>query len=271
MALIPETELEQMRPSSLYRQLKCAGSRRLAAKAPPKPSSRYADEGTAAHSLGEQCLRYNRAPFEFRGQRINVNGKDWLVTDNMVIAVGKYVSHVWKRMQALPGAALHLERKLWVSEINNGGMVDCLLIAPQQRRLEVHDYKHGEGVYVTEVMNEQFLAYTMGALDELWPRYPGEDVPKDIDIAMVVHQPRFPDVKPVRRYEITSGDLMDWRTRHLFPAIQATRHDNAPLVAGDHCQFCPAKPICVAYLSAPKTPYQRVPIKASAVPTNFQF
>jgi hypothetical protein len=255
----------------LARVMACPGSRRLAMKAPPKTSSTYADEGSAAHSLAEQCFRSGRAPFEFIEQRINIGGKDWIVTSEMVRAVGHYVADVWrKKRKAGSTARAYVEQKLQIAELHNGGTVDHLIIDPAARQIWVDDYKHGAGVYVGENWNAQFLAYALGALRSLWPTN-GRDVPDDVGIHLTVHQPRFPGVKPARTHSITFGDLWAWRTEKLIPALEASLDPNAPLKGGDHCRFCPAKPICMEYLTVQRPQFQRVPIQASPVPKDFQF
>lgn len=253
------------------RAIACPGSRRLAMKAPPKTSSTYADEGSAAHSLAEQCFRSGRAPFEFIDQRINIGGKDWIVTAEMVRAVGHYVAHVWrKKREAGPAARAFVEQKLHIAELHNGGTVDHLIIDTVRRQVWVDDYKHGAGVYVSEVWNAQFLAYALGALQELWPTH-GQDVPNDVQIHLTVHQPRFPGVKPARTQTLTFADLHQWRSEKLLPALEASLQPNAPLRGGDHCRFCPAKSICMEYLTVERTRFQHVPIQATPIPKDFQF
>lgn len=239
-------------------------------QAPEKKSSKYADEGTAAHTLAEQCIRTGRAPLEFRGQIIMVEGTPYKVNDNMIIAVGHYVAHIWSKLRVRHPSRIHkLEQKVWVPQINNGGTVDSVIVSPAEKLIEIDDYKHGQGVYVSEVMNAQFLAYALGVVYEVWPR----EVPitDDARIITTVHQPRFEGTKPFRPYELTFGQLKDWNENTLLPAIEESRKPDAPLKAGPHCQFCRAKPICGTFLTSDRPKYGAVHIKAPAVPTGFQF
>lgn len=266
--LLSESQLETPRPSNLSRIVACHGSRRLVAQVPKSPSSSYADEGTAAHHIGEQCLTLGRSPVEYFGQHIHVNGKDWLANTNMITAVCKYVDYVQRDRKNLgPGAVMHIERKLFLPDINNGGMVDCLLVHPAHGRVHVHDYKHGEGVYVSEVWNAQFLAYGVAGALAMFPSVPLNL----IEFQFTVHQPRFPGQAPSRSQTLPGSAVQGWRDDVLRPALEAGRKPDAPLVAGDHCQFCDAKKICMAYLSAPKKPYQKAPIKPDAIPSGFVF
>lgn len=238
---------------------------------PPRPSSSWADAGTAAHHIGEQCLNTGRAPFEFFGQKVIVNGQAYKVDAEVVVAVSKYISNVRAHERALgPGTLRFVERKLWLEEIGNGGTVDCLLVAPyggSQPAIHVHDYKHGSGVYVSEAWNAQFLAYAIAGARAVLPQVPIEH----ITFTLAVHQPRFADTKPCRAQVLPGAEVDRWRKETLIPALERGTDPEAPLRSGPHCQFCDAKTICVEYLSAPKARFGHVPLKASPVPTDFQF
>lgn len=268
--MLSESELEKPRPSNLARIIACPGSRRLAMQAPPKVSSKWADEGTAAHHIGEQCLTTGRAPFEYFGQQVTVSGQKYRVDAGMVVAVSKYITYVTQSRKALgSGALMFIEKKLWLEEINNGGMVDCLLAGGDHGSpaIEVHDYKHGQGVYVSEVWNAQFMAYGIAGARAVFPRVPLERV----QFKFVVHQPRFADTPPSRAQPLPGSEVKRWRDETLVPALEAGRVPDAPLRAGPHCQFCPCKDICIEYLSKPKVQYGRKPIQAAPVPAGFVF
>jgi hypothetical protein len=65
----------------------CPGSVRLSAGIPGR-SSRYADEGTAAHQLAERCLTNGiMAAADCIGEVERVRGTDWPVTEEMAEAV----------------------------------------------------------------------------------------------------------------------------------------------------------------------------------------
>jgi hypothetical protein len=267
--MLPESQLEKPRPSNLARIIACPGSRRLSALAPPKPSSSYADLGSAAHSIGEQCLTTGREPFEYFGQHVDIHGVQHKVDANMVVAVSKYIHAVRLFRGTLgPKVKQHVEKKLWLAEINNGGMVDCLLASVTNKpRVHVHDYKHGSGVYVSEAWNAQFLAYGIAGAREVLPDY---DI-TEVEFTFAVHQPRFDGVPPCRAQTLPGVDVDRWRRETLIPAIEAGRDPDAPLRSGEHCRFCPAKTICVEYLSAPRQRFGYVPIKAEPVPEGFEF
>jgi CRISPR/Cas system-associated exonuclease Cas4 (RecB family) len=247
--------LEKMRPSSMARVIACPGSRRLAAIAGPKPSSSYADEGTAAHAVVERCLREGLAPFEMLGERIEVNGKDHVVNRDMVKATSHYVDRVWADRRRAPDTITLIEQRVTIDDIENGGTADCILISRSLNRVTIHDYKHGKGVYVSETWNAQFLCYAIGVITTVWPAHP-QGFDTSVTVEMVCHQPRYEGARPVRSQVLPGGEVQRWRFGTLIPAIRASEKPDAPLKAGDHCTFCPAKDICSTYLSSPTKPHR---------------
>lgn len=51
--------------STAKRVMNCPGSVALCDTMPPKPSSKYADEGTLLHNIISEVLETNKAPIEF--------------------------------------------------------------------------------------------------------------------------------------------------------------------------------------------------------------
>jgi hypothetical protein len=248
--------LEPMRPSSMARVIACPGSRRLAAIAGPKPSSSYADEGTAAHMVVETCLRTGIAPFEMLGQKMLVGEKHHPVTRDMAKATCHYVDRVWRDVRnSSPATYVMIEKRVRIDDIDNGGTADCIIVDPTNRKVTIHDYKHGKGVYVSEVWNAQFLCYAIGTVLTVWPAHPaGFDT--DVTVEMVCHQPRFEGAAPVRSQTLPGGEVQRWRFNTLIPAVRASEKPDATFKAGDHCTFCPAKDICSTYLASPTKPHR---------------
>lgn len=224
--------------SSAHRWMACPGSVRLSKDA-PKRSSRYADEGTAAHQLAERCLTEGVDAASRIGEVELVNGQAWDVTEEMAEAVQVFLDTV--RGAALPGDTLLFEQRFDLSALYPGmfGTNDACVVSPARGRMYVLDYKHGKGHAVEAVGNPQLRYYGLGALMEVAPTGIRE-------IVLVVVQPRAPHRDgPVRSETITAMDLLEW-TADLRRAAQATEDVFAPLKAGEHCTFCPAAGTCPA-------------------------
>ena len=234
--------------SVIGRVILCPGSVALCDTVPQVPSSRYAEEGTAAHALAEACLSKQLHPSEFLG----VNMGLFPVTSEMVEAVRVYCEAVTHELALTKTAELYVEKKfaLKVENANEGevfGRNDAMVYHPETGRLRVFDYKHGVGVSVDADDNAQLKFYAAGAVfSNPW---------KVSELILTVVQPRARDVDE-------AGAVKDWKfeTPDLFEfladvgdAIAASK-GTVPgglslLHAGYHCDksFCDARVVCPAY------------------------
>jgi hypothetical protein len=102
-------------------------------------------------------------------------------------------------------------------------------------RAVVLDWKFGDGVAVTAEENPQLLFYAAAAMrtDATKWAFDGAE-----EVELIIVQP--PSVKrwvtTLDRIKAFEADLKTAVTRALKP--------DAPLAAGDHCKWCPAKPVC---------------------------
>ncbi|MCE7902844.1 MAG: DUF2800 domain-containing protein [Gammaproteobacteria bacterium PRO9] len=238
--------------SGAHRWMACAGSIRLSRGAKPGKSSFYADEGTVAHAIGEQCLlNSDRNPVDFIGQTLKGQDHDIQVTEEMADAVALYVQTVRTDKLLLQGE-LWVEHSFDISPLTKGirlpdgtspplyGRNDCCLFDKKEGHLIVYDYKHGAGHAVDVEMNPQLLYYALGAVLENDKKRKHRI--RSIEIAVI--QPRAPHKDgPVRRFPILLVDLLEWAA-NLVEAVKRTVASDAPLTAGEHCLFCPAAPVC---------------------------
>lgn len=243
----------KLSPSSAHRWIACPGSVRESAGIESK-SSVFADEGTAAHTLGEACLRGDVDPATFLGGHVNIRtgtvhinpGEGdgiFEIDDEMVDAITLYVDTVKSYIE--PGDIVEYEAKLDLTHIPGMefGTGDCVIYKPAKRRLIVIDLKYGRGVAVYADENPQELTYALGASQ----RYHNQGVDH---VECVIVQPRSPgvgdDPPGVRPpYVIEGIDLVEFRME-LEAAAAATAKPDAPLNPGEWCRFCPAAPTCPA-------------------------
>jgi hypothetical protein len=101
--------------------------------------------------------------------------------------------------------------------------------------LRVVDLKYGFWS-VQAAGNKQLRYYGLGALLEAQEQ--GLDV-ETVEVTIV--QPRLNN--PVRTETISVGELLDFADDLMVGAAQ-THEPDAPLVAGEHCKFCPAGAVC---------------------------
>lgn len=223
--------------SSASRWMACPGSVKLSLTAPPQARTQYAAEGTVAHAIAEQCLKKNKSPVSFIGNRIQQDGF-WIdVTEEMIDAVSVYLDTIWKDYKDMAPAELLIENAFDLSEVYPGmfGTNDAI-IYQHFGKLRVYDYKHGAGVAVDVEENKQLMYYALGAL--LLGDYD--------DIELIIVQPRaLHKDGPVRRWATTGKRIYQFADE-LKEAARKTDEANPFLNPGDHCRWCPALAFCPA-------------------------
>lgn len=239
--------------SSAHRWMNCPGSNQLVSKLAAKAkadgrefdtSSIYADEGSAAHHVAEQCLLNNQEAWEWGGQKITVGKRDFTVDAEMMEGVQLYLTHVRKLMDhyAEYGAELVIEKGIGsVLDDEAFGTCDAMIVVPGLGLLIVVDFKYGQGV-TAEPDGEQTRLYGYYGLEN-WP-YPDQPV-QEIELHIV--QPRIPHPNGLcRSHQTTPDELTSFFMDEVLPAMRATREEGALLAMGDWCRFCPARDICPA-------------------------
>lgn len=243
--------------SSASRWLACPGSVREIASLPRyarEQTSIYAKEGTAAHYLSEKCLVDGLDPKDFRGLWIGDHGVissekekpdlpgDWFeIGEEMIDALTLYLNEVYGHLERLGNAELTVERTVYPipGREDMFGTADVIIHEPYGE-IVVIDLKYGKGVVVETEWNDQAMYYGLGALREVGG---DADVSK---VTLVIVQPRAPHHDgPVRRWTLPSAELIEFSDT-LSAGADRTKDADAPLIAGDHCRFCPVRPTCPA-------------------------
>lgn len=218
--------------SSAKRWLTCSASVGMC-KGIPEQVSEDAELGTAAHELGEFCLRLGLNTYDCLGMTFN-NHK---VDVSMANAVQLYVSHVRDLKHKL-GVEPMLEKAVVMSSVSHAvfGTGDCLFIAGDT--LYSIDYKHGYDP-VEAFNNPQTAHYGVSALDtfELWDK-----------IKRVVTTIIQPNVShkdgSIRSCTYDIAMMREWASRFKHGVWKC---ENEPeFNAGEHCLHCLASPNCRA-------------------------
>ncbi len=124
-------------PSGAHRWIPCPGSLALEA-AYPNTSSKFADEGTAAHEVAAKVLQDNLASaVDLVGTTVLIGGGTFVVDSDMAAFVDVYVNAIRQRIEAfkLQGALsveMYIEHKVdFSSRIgvpDSFGTADCILV-----------------------------------------------------------------------------------------------------------------------------------------------
>jgi len=232
--------------SGAYRWLACPPSARLEEQF-EETTSTYAEEGTLAHGIAEQKLRFllKQISAQDYAQALQIFEKNEFYSASMLDYIETYASIVMKKVNEAKtrsaDAVVLLEQKLdfsdWVPE--GFGTGDVVIISDGV--LEIIDLKYGKGVPVAAEDNAQMRLYALGALATFDSLY-------DIKIIrMTIVQPRLDSVSSD---EITAEMLYWWADTELIKRAQLAWEGKGEFQAGEHCQFCRARFNCRARAEA---------------------
>lgn len=232
-------------PSAAKRWIACPGSVRLTEGFPDK-GSKYAAEGTFAHSVCETLLRHwiEKIPASRKKAEIAaLKASEWY-SDELWGFCQIYVDFVKNTYKAAlkkdPSAVLEIEVRLDLSNfIPDGyGTGDSIII--YNDTLVVNDFKYGRGVRVDAEGNAQMRCYAGGALVAYHDLF---DIRR---VVMNIIQPRVEN--GISSEEITAEELLEYCTQVIWPAANKAYEGVAEFHPGEHCRFCPANGQCKAQL-----------------------
>jgi hypothetical protein len=244
--------------SSMERLIHCAGSVKVGL-GHADPESEYAAEGTAAHSLGEICLRCNEDAWTHiargsgPGEGLTLpNGEEIWPSKDMADAVQVYLDAVRSEHPDRNQGNTWIERPFHVPSIHPlcYGRADLVYLEGSIRNgrtywvLHVWDYKHGAGIVVDVEENPQEMYYACAMLEDL-------DLWGTVDeVVLHIVQPRG-WMEPHRTWRTTPEELSDWCDEVMIPVLTKAADLMSRditvealmehLASGEHCRFCPAR------------------------------
>ena len=259
-------------PSAAERWMTCPGSVVLSEGMPNK-SSKFADEGTLGHALGEACLLDDLPAAAFIGSMFEYEdhgvAKSEIIDADMALHVQVYVDHVRDL-----GGVMKCEQRVAVNE-QVYGTADGVVWQEDTKSLHIVDLKYGAGVAVEVHGNLQLKIYALATL--LTFGYPATTV------TATIVQPRCPHSDgPVRSATYDVVDLLDFHA-DLLDAIErvneakAVKNLNPFLVPSEKgCRWCLASSKCPQLKSKAQTLAKQVfapglPYDAAALADTLDF
>ena len=218
--------------STAKRVIACPGSVALVDKMPPKPSSKYADEGTLLHDVIAKILESETAkPEDFLGTQYN----DIVLTEDLIERKLAPALASFDSLCVGEGLQYVVESVVDFGDFLPDVFGSADVLGRIGSRSYVIDWKFGDGVPVSAEENYQLMFYAAAAM-----RTKGLDwVFKDCaDVELVIIQP------PHMRRWLTSVERIKQFEGELSAAVGVALKPDAPLAAGDHCRWCAAKPLC---------------------------
>jgi len=217
--------------STASRVIKCPASVALCAKMPPKPSSKYADEGTLLHNAIAEILEKDLEPSEIIGFKY----KELEVTHEL------FADKIIPALRSLDEVDPDCEMKIAVeSEVDFGDYLPGVfgsadVIGRLGDKAIVLDWKFGSGVIVNAEENYQGMFYAAAAMRTEKTKWAFEGA-KEIEIIIV--QP------PEMRRWVTTPERIKEFEQQLTIAVKEAGRKDAPMQSGSHCRWCAAKPVC---------------------------
>ena len=233
----------QYSPSGSKRWISCPASISMVKKAPKEEKTNfYAEEGTAAHELGEISLSEKNDPSFYIGSTFN----KFEVDQEMARQVKKYTDYVEGRVPW--DGILLVESRFSMQHIEEGmfGTADATILTDEF--VEIVDLKYGKGVVVEPEKNPQLQLYAIGALVHL-ARH-GHKFHNDFPVFLTIAQPRAPHAEgPIRTWRTTVGELKAFQAT-VMRAVEESKEEN-PRFGPDEevCRWCEAAPFCRARAS----------------------
>ena len=220
--------------SGAHRWLACPGSVR-AEDGLPNTTSPFAQEGVAAHELGEIALVGGTDCDELVGTALPEN-PEYVVSQEMAAAVQIYVDVV----RQLGGEQLYEERVDFSDWVADGfGTSDAIIM--NDTKMSIVDLKYGKGHRVEAQDNPQAILYALGAYAEYKHLYEIET------IEIIIVQPRLDHIST---WELSIDDLLK-RGEWISERAEMTEDPAAQRVPGEsQCQWCKAKATCGALQKA---------------------
>lgn len=208
--------------SGSHRWLACPGSVR-AEEGISSSSSKFAEEGTTAHSLAELAL--------VKGKSVATVAQDEHPAE-MIHAIQQYVDYV----RSFEGEHEYEQRVEYTDYVAEGfGTADVIVVSGSSLRLI--DLKYGKGVRVDAEHNSQGMLYALGALSER------EAFQEITDITICIHQPRLDHIS---EWSLSVQDLRKFGD-DVKRIAKICLSPDAPRVPGNkQCQWCKAKATCKA-------------------------
>lgn len=213
--------------SAADRWMHCPPSARLAERY-PQTSSSYAEEGTRAHEIAEQCLRAFKDGMPepvYHGDDLRVRAELQPYIDWIVETYNEY-------KDKSPDTLMLLETRVDFSSVVPDGFGTGDVIIISGTTLHIIDLKFGKGVPVEAALNPQLMLYALGALNLFEDLY-------DINLVrMTINQPRLDHISTSFA---SAAEIRYWGDHKVAPVAKQAYEGKGEFACGDWCRWCPVK------------------------------
>lgn len=212
--------------SGATRWFNCPGSVELSEGVPEKQSV-WSLEGTLAHEVLELTVKAMITGVDLSSHEW---GKD--VTPQMIELAKNTATRLIDQQEKFPGSHLMVETRIHLAFIHpemfgtfDGAVVDYF------GRLNVWDYKFGQGHSVSPVQNLQMLFYGIGVAHEHHWNFKS--------VRLYIDQPRIKNYKGPVFWELPILELKAWVPKFRAAVLEVEASPDR-YVEGPWCHWCPA-------------------------------
>jgi hypothetical protein len=217
--------------STAKRVINCPGSVALVQKMPPKPSSKYADEGTLLHDTIAEHLATLKPLETFLGKKYQDQVLTQELIDDKLVPALAALDEIDPKQEM----TYEVETRVGFGDLLPGVFGSTDFVGRLGNKAVVLDWKFGDGVVVSAEENEQLMFYAAAAMRTTALQWAFEGA---TEIECVIVQP------PMIRRWVTTPERIAQFEHQLVKAVKAAEQPDAGLKAGDHCRWCAAKPVC---------------------------
>lgn len=217
--------------STAKRVMACPGSVALCAAMPPQVENEYMAKGTLCHNAMDRIFSSGIPPKSVIGMQYA----------GQVLTEEVYADKISTAMMLMdvldPAGEMELDTE---TRVGFGSVLPDVfgttdVIGRLTGRAVVLDWKFGDGVPVDAEENAQLMFYAAAAMRTKKTMWAFEGV---TEVELVIIQPPH-----IRRWTTTVQRIKAFE-QDLICAVSAAQKPNAKLVAGEHCRFCAARPVC---------------------------
>lgn len=216
--------------STAKRTINCPAWIKRAEKMPRPKSNVYADEGNLLHDAMEQHYLHDKPFSEMVGE---LSFSDMVLSEDHLPLLELCRSQVEGIFNQYNVSEFMCEPFVQLIPDKIGGSIDLLAVSEDKKTVVVLDYKTGR-VAVDCEENEQLLFYALCASED---KLTSKMFINAENLVLCIVQPRVYDTAQV--FETSISSLSGFKARLLDAVNNDTR-----AATGDHCQYCPASPVC---------------------------
>lgn len=223
------------RPSDAGRWYHCPGSLAFTKDFPQSEGSYFANEGTLAHYVREQCLLWGQDAYEYIGYKMVIDGETHEFTEDFADAIQPGIDEI-NQYEGTLFVEKYVNTTEWVGldeqDKPQGGTIDALVVG--KKLTVISDLKFGRGVPVSAVENYQQIIYLLGC----YKGFISNMAPECRKFLIIIDQPRNSAPDAGGYWQLTLDELLKYGEKIKERAKQVDSTDALRIPGDKQCRWC---------------------------------